>query len=434
MFKKTISLLLALLLTIALAAAAFAARSDTEEEPSAEPIAEPAAPVIYFDTSDSGWKEFVYVGFHIWEVDGEAFLDWGGKKQRGADEGDGVWSYDLASHGITLDPEKQYAVVFYSDKGAQTYNLLFDTTCYGDTAYPDPSQITENPEDSNKTAMPAYWRHQDPTVNGPELKISSIGNVIGSCCPRSKTPAGLLAEFLGNTYTNAALYSGLTGQQIIDNVGVGLGLTAEEVDEVVLNSGVDTDWNYDDSILPKDLPGNPLIHPEVIEGEGTVEIKNLATDPEGDPAVRLTAVAMEGWRFRSWELEPFEDAGYTLVEGDLSASSIVISYSGEITAYARFAADITPTGIRGDADGDGKVTVLDATRIQRYLAKMVGEGELDMTAADADGDGKVTVLDATRIQRVLAKLCDMDGNTPPVPGQDQLIVIGGDGYELPVIK
>ena len=69
-----------------------------------------------------------------------------------------------------------------------------------------------------------------------------------------------------------------------------------------------------------------------------------------------------------------------------------------------------PASSRGDADRDGSVTILDATRIQRYLAGLVTEEEIDLTAADADGDGLVSVLDATRIQRVLAKLCDIDGN------------------------
>ena len=67
-------------------------------------------------------------------------------------------------------------------------------------------------------------------------------------------------------------------------------------------------------------------------------------------------------------------------------------------------------GARGDADADGSVTILDATRIQRFIASLIDETGLDMTAADADADGNVTILDATRIQRVLAGLCDIDGN------------------------
>ena len=74
-----------------------------------------------------------------------------------------------------------------------------------------------------------------------------------------------------------------------------------------------------------------------------------------------------------------------------------------------------PESLRGDADADGKITIFDATRIQRYLASLVSEDGLDIQAADADRDDKVSILDATRIQRVLANLCDMDGKTPDKP-------------------
>ena len=54
----------------------------------------------------------------------------------------------------------------------------------------------------------------------------------------------------------------------------------------------------------------------------------------------------------------------------------------------------------GDADGDGKVTILDATVIQRRLAGLPVES-FNEKAADVDGDG-LTILDATAIQRYLA--------------------------------
>ncbi len=70
----------------------------------------------------------------------------------------------------------------------------------------------------------------------------------------------------------------------------------------------------------------------------------------------------------------------------------------------------------GDADGDDTLTILDATRIQRELAKLTA---VDLAAdsywigayngeyrrySDMDVDGEVTILDATAIQRRLAGL------------------------------
>jgi len=58
--------------------------------------------------------------------------------------------------------------------------------------------------------------------------------------------------------------------------------------------------------------------------------------------------------------------------------------------------------VLGDTNGDGKISVTDATLIQKYLAK-VGEILPDNLAkADISCDGRITVADATAIQKKLA--------------------------------
>lgn len=59
--------------------------------------------------------------------------------------------------------------------------------------------------------------------------------------------------------------------------------------------------------------------------------------------------------------------------------------------------------ISGDSDQNGKVTIQDATLIQKYLAKKALLGGKGLQAADFNKDGKVTVKDATAIQKYLAK-------------------------------
>lgn len=83
---------------------------------------------------------------------------------------------------------------------------------------------------------------------------------------------------------------------------------------------------------------------------------------------------------------------------------IAVMLSGTVFADAALA----PLRI-GDADFDGKITITDATAIQRRLAGLDVSvpwynDELIDAVCDADGDGRVTILDATAIQRMLADL------------------------------
>ncbi len=64
----------------------------------------------------------------------------------------------------------------------------------------------------------------------------------------------------------------------------------------------------------------------------------------------------------------------------------------------------TPTGVLGDADGDNKLSVLDATQIQRWTAQLITEAQIKLSLSDFDKDGKVSVMDATAIQQNLAAL------------------------------
>ena len=71
------------------------------------------------------------------------------------------------------------------------------------------------------------------------------------------------------------------------------------------------------------------------------------------------------------------------------------------------------TIILGDVDGDGEVTIIDATCIQRHLAS-IPTASYNEKAADADGDGSVTIIDATAIQRHLAQLLTNENIGKPI--------------------
>ena len=93
--------------------------------------------------------------------------------------------------------------------------------------------------------------------------------------------------------------------------------------------------------------------------------------------------------------------------------------------------------VRGDADGDGEVTITDATAIQRRLVELPTPS-FDERAADVDSDG-LNITDATWIQRYLAEFENIhhinETVTIPDPTTPQPTVPQPthDPYELPVV-
>jgi len=64
------------------------------------------------------------------------------------------------------------------------------------------------------------------------------------------------------------------------------------------------------------------------------------------------------------------------------------------------------TDFPGDVDGDGELTITDATAIQRHLAKLITLNESQLRRAKVCGGKELSITDATAIQRKLAKLID----------------------------
>lgn len=71
--------------------------------------------------------------------------------------------------------------------------------------------------------------------------------------------------------------------------------------------------------------------------------------------------------------------------------------------FTFIALDNAPEPKAGDADGDGELSVIDVTYIQRYCAFMdTGIDEETLMNADIDKNGLLEIIDATFIQRHLA--------------------------------
>lgn len=92
--------------------------------------------------------------------------------------------------------------------------------------------------------------------------------------------------------------------------------------------------------------------------------------------------------------------------------TVTVTYQGKSTTF-----DVTveelPSLLLGDTNGDGVVTIIDATWIQRYLAG-ISTSVFNETAADTDENGSITIIDATFIQKWLASLQSNDNIGQPM--------------------
>ena len=62
----------------------------------------------------------------------------------------------------------------------------------------------------------------------------------------------------------------------------------------------------------------------------------------------------------------------------------------------------TPT-LKGDVDGDGLITIKDATMVQEHVARYKNLTDTSALNADVDGSGDINIVDATYIQMYVAK-------------------------------
>ena len=296
MLKKFLSLLLAVMMIVSVLTVGFVtANAATTDGFTPDPGK------LYFDTDGTGWEMGTKnkVAFHIFGGDIEKTLAWGASKSIGAEtEGQpGVFEIDPQNgkQGYTLNPGVQYKIIFVRTDGKnwtnQTYDLFFTTDCFGHIAY-STGDMLENPVDSTKQALAAYWKDMDATKYGPVKAISSIGNVVGECLEKGKTDYDIMKEFFTEDksdfqdktgYQNAHKFKCeisetadgyKTEQKLIDDIGAGLGLTKDQVKEIIESDEVQAkftatelgcSWSYDDSTLPAGssahthTPGEPVI-------------------------------------------------------------------------------------------------------------------------------------------------------------------------------
>lgn len=225
MFKKIASLAIAATMMVGTAAVTASAAeveaetvgaedsavvsADSSSEVGADSASESvsAGSVVMFDAKKSGWNLDTNKKFycHIWKADGSgSWPEWQTKAELCTfDKDTGIATYDLSKTGNTINASdgRIYCVIFSSNTGMQTCNVIMSGACIGDTLYCTGDQ-SENPEDSEKKDFVAKWEKTSDC--GQEKKITSTGNIVGSAYPEGETDVTLLATYLIAYYGDPA--------------------------------------------------------------------------------------------------------------------------------------------------------------------------------------------------------------------------------------
>lgn len=269
MFKKFLSLALIAMLVMSVCAVSFSAAQvevaadgattavaeqgadgDVASQGAESDVASTGADTIKYDNSVTKWAGPVQ--FYIYEVEsGTELIAWGSKKLNGENESGDIWSKDVSGYG--LESGKQYCIIFAdATSGAQTYDLMMDTSCYGDTGKATDKDI-ENPVDSTKSAKEAKWSNSSL---GPRLQVTSIGNVVGETCPSFTSKYEMFVSFLKDKLENARQYAGKDDQTLLDDTAKALGIGKSDVEKAITEAGVTTEWSKDKSSLSDESSGD----------------------------------------------------------------------------------------------------------------------------------------------------------------------------------
>ena len=159
-------------------------------------------------------------------------------------------------------------------------------------------------------------------------------------------------------------------------------------------------WDEDSNSLSDFWPGNEVVN-KTTNGYGEeiflCEIPNNADGIIFNNGEGLQSEDVyDTWKTGYWLTDEINDLGYYIVDafyGDTDPTSGTVPSPGEMRK-------------KGDINGDGIVSVADATLVQQHAAEMITlEGEA-LSAADTNGDGIVSVADATLIQQFAAEIID----------------------------
>lgn len=150
------------------------------------------------------------------------------------------------------------------------------------------------------------------------------------------------------------------------------------------------DMNSILTVKSKTLEGTPKPVTQVLE-------LSMTPSPEGELEISIPGLENQ-------YIFEYTDGEYKIIPTTYSNNAYAFKTSNLGTYYISSSPNIIIPYSLGDVNGDGEITIDDATNIQVHLARIKELSTEGLSAADFNGDGKVNILDTTYIRLYLAKI------------------------------
>ena len=357
---------------------------------------------VYFEVPTlESWGTTKSVFCHVYNVYGGSPLKetaWGSKSEScKKDAATGLYYFDTSKIG-TIEDGADYALLFCtkdtSGSEHQTGNITLGKDCLGDTVYVT-GDMVENTEDSTKMDFEGAWKNNSDKY-GAKAAITSTGKIVGKYFPVYQPKAQIVSQFLCSwAVTNASIITPEIVQADCEELGVA-------------PADVYAQYAADYAEKLADPENNPTV----------ASLETIATLLGVDPSAETTEP-------ETTEVVETEPETTEVVETEPETTEPVET-EPETTEPAT--EPELPTILYGDVNRDGVVTVKDATLVQKIGLGMISDEATEDEAtpdeatsdeatsdepgqdlpnvplrilADVNGDGRVSILDVTCIQKYL---------------------------------
>ena len=298
---------------------------------------------IAFDVRKSGWKNVKTVYCHMCKADGTGdWPTWQSKKERCKyDSSTGIATYELSKtgHNIKKSDGKLYCVIFSANTGIQTYTAIMGGKCIGDTLYCTGNMI-ENPEDSEKLANEAVWAKNKDC--GPERRITSTGNVVGSAFPDGENDTTMMANYLIQYWADSSKTDktdqllkmlNLTPNEVMKSVDERL-IATNNPDAERIKSSIERIL-YGGGTEPAPTVPTNVLDPSISKLENTAGgIKLSWNKVSGTYGYRLYRKTSSGWkRFKDTTATSYTDSSVTVNKTETYTIRCIDSSGNTISGF-----------------------------------------------------------------------------------------------------